>query len=277
MTSDDRKKLYAALSAPFGEEAIERTEGRVTGRGYDTTGIKYQFIVNRLNEVLGIGCWRTEQVINLRETTTSKGRAAFDATCNLTLRFGAWEAGTFLPWAEAFATGGHQSLSEADARKGAFTNGLKKAAAMVGCGKQAYEGTLDDDAVPAEAAREYTPSSRPPMAKPAESKPQPTRAQEPATLAAPPRVVRQEVSSASSARTPQPTPQDDGPRATPKQLAVIWSCMRKLGFEEREFRQHVTTKFGAEPEQLGTKLASELIGQLTARANGRRTKVGARA
>jgi hypothetical protein len=278
MTSDERKKLYAALSAPFGEEAIERTEGRVTGRGYDTTGIKYQFIVNRLNEVLGIGCWRTEQVINLRETTTSKGRAAFDATCNLTLRFGVWEAGTFLPWAEAFATGGHQSLSEADARKGAFTNGLKKAAAMVGCGKQAYEGTLDDDAVPAEASREYAPSARPPATtRPAAPRPQPIRTQEPAPRVAQPRLVDPEVTSASSARTPVSTPQDDGPRATPKQLAVIWSCMRKLGFEEREFRQHVTTKFGAEPEQLGTKLASELIGQLTAKANGGRSKAGARA
>ena len=97
MTTDERKKLYAALSAPFGEEAIERTEGRITGRGYDTTGIKYQFIANRLNEVLGIGCWRTEQVINLRETTTSKGRAAFDATCQFTLSSASGSTGSSCP------------------------------------------------------------------------------------------------------------------------------------------------------------------------------------
>jgi hypothetical protein len=87
MTNDDRKKPYAALSAPFGEDAIERTDGRVTGRGY------------------------------------------------------------VLTWAESFATGGHTSMNEADARKGAFKNGLKKSAAMLGCGRPAYEGTLDDDNV----------------------------------------------------------------------------------------------------------------------------------
>ena len=80
MTNDERKKLYQALSAPFTEDAIERTEGRITGRGYDTSGIKYQYVVNRLNEVLGIGGWRTQQNIALREITTSKGRAAIDAT-----------------------------------------------------------------------------------------------------------------------------------------------------------------------------------------------------
>ena len=48
-------------------------------------------------------------------------------------------------FAEAIGDGGHTSTSEADARKGAFTNGLKKAAALFGCGRQAYEGTLDDD------------------------------------------------------------------------------------------------------------------------------------
>ena len=39
MTNDERKKIYQLLSAPFPEEAIERTEGRVTGRGYNTTGL----------------------------------------------------------------------------------------------------------------------------------------------------------------------------------------------------------------------------------------------
>jgi hypothetical protein len=31
MTQDEKKKIYTALSAPFPEEAIERTDGRVTG------------------------------------------------------------------------------------------------------------------------------------------------------------------------------------------------------------------------------------------------------
>ena len=61
MTETEKRKLYAALSAPFTDEAIERSDGRVTGKGYSTTGIKYQYVVNRLNEVIGIGSWRTQQ------------------------------------------------------------------------------------------------------------------------------------------------------------------------------------------------------------------------
>ena len=47
MTNEDKKRVYAALATPFPEEAIERTDGRVTGRGYSTTGIKYQYIASR--------------------------------------------------------------------------------------------------------------------------------------------------------------------------------------------------------------------------------------
>jgi hypothetical protein len=39
-------------------------------------------------------------------------------------------------------------MTEGDAKKGAFTNALKKAAAMFGVGRQAYEGTIDDDNEP---------------------------------------------------------------------------------------------------------------------------------
>src|SRR4051812_31782527 len=35
VTNDEKRKLYAALAAPFSEHCIQRTEGRLTGRGYD--------------------------------------------------------------------------------------------------------------------------------------------------------------------------------------------------------------------------------------------------
>ena len=38
MTSAEKKAIYAALAKPFDEHCIQRTEGRLTGRGYDTTG-----------------------------------------------------------------------------------------------------------------------------------------------------------------------------------------------------------------------------------------------
>jgi hypothetical protein len=222
----------------------------VTGRGYDTTGIKYQFIVNRLNEVLGIGAWRTEQQVSVKESQTAKGRTSYDATCNLTLQFGEWREGKFHTWAESFATGGHTSMNEADARKGAFTNGLKKAAAMMGCGRQAYEGTLDDDNVPAEVPQAGRVEARP--VQPAAAK-----------------VMRQDQRPAPK---PPPAQAQVAPqqRATEKQLAVIWSCVKVLGIDERAFRQEVKARFGAQPEELAKGVASELIGELTKKANGGR-------
>ena len=69
-----RKKLYQLLSVPFPESCIQRTEGRITGRGYDTTGIAYQFVVNRLNEVLGVGGFRVHREVTVKEVQRSNGR-----------------------------------------------------------------------------------------------------------------------------------------------------------------------------------------------------------
>lgn len=83
MTPKQKEALYEQLSQPFPKEAIERTDGRQTGKGYTTTGIKAQFIINRLNEVLGIGGWRTHRKIAVRELTTNSGRKAYEAVCSL--------------------------------------------------------------------------------------------------------------------------------------------------------------------------------------------------
>ena len=148
MTEEKKKQIYAALSAPFPADVIQRTDARDTGKGYATSGIGYQFIVNRLNEVLGIGGFRVSRTLTVRETKTNSGRPSFEAIAEVQLALGEWVDGAFRPFGEAVGDGGHTSTSEADARKGAFTNGLKKAAALFGCGRQAYEGSLDDDNVP---------------------------------------------------------------------------------------------------------------------------------
>ena len=128
MNDTDRKKLYLALAAPFSEEAVERTDGKMTGKGYSTTGIKYQYVVNRLNEVLGFGCFRSHRTITVKETKRANGRPAFEAICDLTLELGQWVDGRFIVFAESLADGGHVASSEADSRKGAYTNAFKKAA-----------------------------------------------------------------------------------------------------------------------------------------------------
>lgn len=137
-----------ALMAPFPEDAIERTKGSVTRKGYDTTGVKYQYVVNRLNDVLGVGGWRFDATYDVTEHRTQKGRAMYAAECMLVLQLGEYRDGVFVVTAERSGPGGHDSLSRPDAKKGALTNALKKVAAMFGVGWQAYAGTLDDDHLP---------------------------------------------------------------------------------------------------------------------------------
>ncbi|MBI2375125.1 MAG: hypothetical protein HYV07_14100 [Deltaproteobacteria bacterium] len=151
-TKEELRELFRKLAEPFPEEAIERTKSADTRKGYDTTGIKYQWVANRLNEVLGIGGCKVEHTFNVRERTSRSGTTMFEVTCDLVMRLGEWKDGAFVPFAEASGTGGHVATSEADAKKGSYTNGFKKTAAMFGCRWQAYAGVIDDDNKP--AARE---------------------------------------------------------------------------------------------------------------------------
>jgi hypothetical protein len=129
--------VYNALSADFEEDTIQRTSGATTGRGYDTTGIGYQFIANRLNEVIGIDKWSVGfAVIDTRERTLKSGSTNFDVTVSCIIDVNGTTRQMY---------GGHTSRFAFDAIKGAATNAFKKCAALFGVGKGAYEGTLDDD------------------------------------------------------------------------------------------------------------------------------------
>lgn len=242
MTPEEKRKLYAALAAPFPEHCIQRTEGRVTGRGYDTTGIGYQHVVNRLNEVLGVGGWRAHRTVTVKEITRGNGRQAFEAVCDITMELGEWVDGNFVVFAESLADGGHVASLESDARKGSFTNALKKAAAMFGCGRQAYEGSLDDDHLPPEPPGGVSVSTLPTQSTQRPSPPAPLPAAAPRASNAP----RNRLSS--------------------KQLAAIWALGRKLGYEQQALRQFVKGKFGAQPEFLTREQASSLIGAMSEQA-----------
>jgi hypothetical protein len=248
VTNEEKKKTYAALAAPFPENCIQRTEGRITGRGYDTTGIGYQFIANRLNEVLGVGGWRAHRTVNVKEVTRSNGRPAFEAICDLTLELGSWENGDFVVFAESLADGGHVASSEADARKGAYTNAFKKAAAFMGVGRQAYEGTLDDDNIPTDQPSGVTVSTLP-TSTPAK----------PVLQVAP---MSTQAPTAPQARAPAPARN----RLSSKQLSAIWALGRRLQYEQQGLRQFVKGKFGVQPEFLSREQASQLIGAMSEQA-----------
>ncbi|AFK94251.1 hypothetical protein V518_0749 [Thermoanaerobacterium aotearoense SCUT27] len=142
MTMEELTKLYPKLSAQLGKEAVQTTSEEETKKGYPTAGYGYQFVVNRLNEVLGPSHWRQiPEIIS----EMPKGDKLTEVTMKIIVQIGNWINGEFIPIAEQIAFGGHASRTKPDAYKGAHTNTLKKALGMFGVGKEAYEGTLDDD------------------------------------------------------------------------------------------------------------------------------------
>lgn len=150
-----------ACMVDFPAEAIERSFGGQTGRGYDTTGYGYQYVADRLSRVFGIGNWR---VLHSQEVQVGSWgnppRKNFTAVCDMTLELGHWTENAdgqvyFRTTAQAPGYGSHTSADEGDARKGGLTNALKKTAAwLTGAGSPAYRKEIDPDNAPEAEARE---------------------------------------------------------------------------------------------------------------------------
>jgi hypothetical protein len=158
MLTQDQLK---ALKAPFPPEALSSD----TSRGFELTSIKAAYVIERLNEVfgpIGIG-WRfvhspfdvlhtsegraeivTEVAFQYRFPTTNDlvgcGRVAWD------VRSHDWAfRNSNHDWSEPiFACGGRGvgkgSAPLTDARKSAVTDGLTKAASMIGVGHEVFKG-----------------------------------------------------------------------------------------------------------------------------------------
>lgn len=142
------KEIYEKLSAPMPEEAVERSKGAETGKGYNTTGYGYQYCVNRFNDVLGLLGWSfTYEEVDRLDGTDKSGRPRISVTIDCTIEIAEGIKKT--------CSGGHISNNYADARKGAITNAFKKTAALFGVGKAAYEGTIDDDNQPIKDGGSY--------------------------------------------------------------------------------------------------------------------------
>jgi len=132
---------YKQLIAPFPEGSVERTKKEQTRKGYDTTGYKYQYLVDRFNEVFGIEGWSfTWEIIREKEGKWKSGSAFFDITVKVNINV--------LEKTNRSMAGGHISSLYCDALKGAITNAFKKCAAMYGVGGDAYKGIIDDDNIP---------------------------------------------------------------------------------------------------------------------------------
>lgn len=189
LTYEDLPEIYERLSADLPVEAIDRVSKNVSRKGYDTTGYGYQYHVNRMNEVL-FGHWRTKHKIVAEGTSESgKGKTIYSKVIYMVIQIGNWvhENGEskFEVLMEAEGYGGHESLELSSAFKGAYTNAFKKVSAMLGVGRRAFEGTLDEDYFAAEAQEKAQEQSKPQgQTKPqGKSQGQQTKPERPATRA----------------------------------------------------------------------------------------------
>lgn len=134
------REILEILSKPLLKEAIQIAKKSETKKGYDTTGLGYQFCVNRFNEVLGDEWGYTYSLIKESSGTFKSGTPFYDLTVEVSI----WvlQSNNIRK-----CVGGHISSVYTDAYKGAITNAFKKTAAFWGVGRQAYEGSLDDDSV----------------------------------------------------------------------------------------------------------------------------------
>ena len=146
------------LKAPFPAEALSAD----TSRGFELTSIKAAYVVERLNEVFGL-CgtgWRYVHT-PFAEVTTDKGHV--EIVTEVALQYRHQEGGSHpvnwdgsgwgyctegaQDWSEPILTcGGHAvgkgAVPNTDARKSAVTDGLTKAASMLGIGRQVFKGQV---------------------------------------------------------------------------------------------------------------------------------------
>ncbi|MDF9408196.1 RAD52 family DNA repair protein [Pelotomaculum isophthalicicum JI] len=147
LTLLDLPAIYRDFCSELPVDAIQRTKGRETRKGYDTDGYGYQYCIDMLNNVAGLGHWRiiSEEVF-CDEGEYNNGRKAYEVGYDVVVQIGNWTPAGFEVLAETPRTpGGHVSALKNDARKGALTNAIKKALAFFGIGAAAYRGELDDD------------------------------------------------------------------------------------------------------------------------------------
>jgi hypothetical protein len=151
------------IQAPFPPEALSAD----TSRGFELTSIKAAFVIERLNQVFGpcgIG-WRYAHS-PFEEVQTHDGRVEIIAEVALQFRFAAtndctgcdravWDAqandwafrNSNNDWSEPIFAAGGKSVGKGgaaftDARKSAVTDGLTKAASMIGIGADVFKGLV---------------------------------------------------------------------------------------------------------------------------------------
>lgn len=144
------KDLYTKLSEPMPASALSAD----TSRGFELTSIKAAFIFERLNTVFGLCGWgwryshSTIELVNTEVVTEvalqyrvpEGGTGAVEWVENV-----GWVYNNETTWSHpVYAYGGKtpmgKAVAQTDARKSAVTDGLTKAASMIGVGIEVFKG-----------------------------------------------------------------------------------------------------------------------------------------
>jgi hypothetical protein len=129
---DQERSIYEQLSVPFGPEALSAD----TSRGFALTSIKAQYVIERLNTVLGIGGWRLEGNYEVTKDADGKEMGVLFHG-QLSARIGnRMHTVPTVGYSEA-------KRNKGDQYKGAKTDALSKAASYLGVGNEVFKGLVD--------------------------------------------------------------------------------------------------------------------------------------
>lgn len=152
ITTEDLPMIYKMLKEPFPIEAIK--EGQ-THYGLKVRGVRSQYIVDRLNDVLGVNHW----TYRYNSVDEPRGKV-YSAKCDIVIEIGNFLGGTFVPVASRPHVGGCNHIDKYEAHKGAITNAMKKCASMFGVASDIYKGLTDPDLIENGQTYEEMPESQ---------------------------------------------------------------------------------------------------------------------
>jgi len=140
------KAVLSALREDFPKEAIETV---IKDNDFEQTGVKPAWVIERLNEVLGVEGWDTEE-LEIKESGTdiaTKIRLNMYMIVDSNNALNKVLVATRIQWGSARKKGRQEY---GDALKSAHTNGLCKCASMFDIAHKAYKGQL----IPVEPRKE---------------------------------------------------------------------------------------------------------------------------
>jgi len=138
------------------KNAIEVIPKEISKKGYDSTGYRYQYLCNVLNQVIGSWHWTLtpDLIHNYQYEVTDKWgntKTYFNVCVKTTLRIGNWipsvdtesqVSSVFEILDEKVHYGNNTSPFVGEAIKGCVTNSIKKTFALAGFGERAMTGAL---------------------------------------------------------------------------------------------------------------------------------------